>query len=42
MAAALKDGKTLYDTFQGDGPIEIRGQKLDNEFERDYGDVSLL
>jgi membrane peptidoglycan carboxypeptidase len=42
VAAALKDGKTLEDTFQGDGPIEIRGGKYDNELGEDYGPVSLL
>ncbi|MEU4605209.1 transglycosylase domain-containing protein [Kribbella sp. NPDC023972] len=42
VAAALKDGKTLEDTFEGDGPIEIRGGKYDNEFGEDYGRVSLL
>ena len=42
LAAALKDGKSIYDTFQGDSPIEVQGQKLNNEFDRDYGDVSLL
>ncbi len=42
LAAALKDGKTLFDNFQGDSPIKIQGQELNNEFDRDYGDVSLL
>lgn len=42
LAAALKDGKSLYDIFQGDSPIKIQGQKLNNEFDRDYGDVTLL
>lgn len=42
LAAALKDGKSIYDTFQGDSPIDVRGMKLDNEFNQDYGDVSLL
>ncbi len=42
VAAALKDGKTIYDTFQGDSPIEIQGKELNNEFDRDYGDVDLL
>ncbi|MEI8406806.1 MULTISPECIES: transglycosylase domain-containing protein [unclassified Kribbella] len=42
VAAALQDGKTIYDTFQGDSPIEIQGKKLNNEFNRDYGDVDLL
>ncbi|WBQ05566.1 transglycosylase domain-containing protein [Kribbella sp. CA-293567] len=42
VAAALKDGKTLEDTFEGDGPIEIRGGKYDNELSEDYGRVSLL
>jgi membrane peptidoglycan carboxypeptidase len=42
VAAALKDGKTLEDTFEGDGPIDIRGGKYDNEFGEDYGRVSLL
>jgi membrane peptidoglycan carboxypeptidase len=42
VAAALKDGRSLDDTFQGDGPIEVRGQELHNEFDQDYGTVSLL
>jgi membrane peptidoglycan carboxypeptidase len=42
LAAALADGKSIYDTFQGDSPIEVQGQKLNNEFNQDYGDVSLL
>jgi membrane peptidoglycan carboxypeptidase len=42
VAAALQDGKTIYDTYQGDSPIEIQGKKLNNEFDRDYGDVTLL
>ncbi|WP_427887383.1 transglycosylase domain-containing protein [Kribbella sp. GL6] len=42
LAAALEDGKSLYDIFQGDSPIKIQGQKLGNEFNRDYGDVTLL
>ncbi|WP_410786756.1 transglycosylase domain-containing protein [Kribbella sp. C-35] len=42
LAAALKDGKGIYDIFQGDSPIKIQGQKLGNEFNRDYGDVTLL
>jgi membrane peptidoglycan carboxypeptidase len=42
LAAALKDGKSIYDIFQGDSPIKIQGQELGNEFNRDYGDVTLL
>ncbi|NIK55536.1 transglycosylase domain-containing protein [Kribbella shirazensis] len=42
LAAALEDGKSIWDKFQGDSPIEIQGQKLNNEFNRDYGDVTLL
>ena len=42
LTAALEDGKGLYDIFQGDSPIKIQGQKLNNEFDRDYGDVTLL
>ncbi|GAA1590527.1 transglycosylase domain-containing protein [Kribbella karoonensis] len=42
LAAALEDGKSLYDIFQGDSPIKVQGQKLGNEFNRDYGDVTLL
>jgi membrane peptidoglycan carboxypeptidase len=42
LAAALQDGKSLYDIFQGDSPIKVQGQKLNNEFDRDYGDVTLL
>jgi membrane peptidoglycan carboxypeptidase len=42
LAAALKDGKSIYDVFQGDSPIKIQGQELGNEFNRDYGDVTLL
>ena len=42
LTAALEDGKSLYDIFQGDSPIKVQGQKLNNEFDRDYGDVTLL
>ncbi|TDO54813.1 membrane peptidoglycan carboxypeptidase [Kribbella sp. VKM Ac-2527] len=42
VAAALKDGRDLYDVYQGDSPIEVQGQELGNEFNRDYGDVTLL
>lgn len=42
LAAALKDGRSIYDVFQGDSPIEVQGLKLNNEFDEDYGDVSLL
>jgi len=42
LAAALEDGKSIWDTLQGDSPIEIQGLKLGNEFNQDYGDVSLL
>jgi membrane peptidoglycan carboxypeptidase len=42
VAAALLDGKNIYDVFQGDSPIEIQGKELNNEFDRDYGDVTLL
>jgi membrane peptidoglycan carboxypeptidase len=42
VAAALLDDKSIYDTLQGDSPIEIQGQKLQNEFNRDYGQVDLL
>jgi membrane peptidoglycan carboxypeptidase len=42
VAAALKDGKSLWDTFQGDSPIEIQGQKLRNELNTDYGTVDLM
>ncbi|MEV4267050.1 transglycosylase domain-containing protein [Kribbella sp. NPDC049584] len=42
LAAALEDGKSIWDTLQGDSPIEIQGLKLNNEFNQDYGDVSLL
>lgn len=42
VAAALKDEKSLRDTFQGDSPIVINGEKFGNEFGEDYGRVSLL
>jgi membrane peptidoglycan carboxypeptidase len=42
VAAALKDGKNLNDVFQGDSPILVQGQKLRNEFNKDYGQVDLL
>jgi membrane peptidoglycan carboxypeptidase len=42
VAAALEDGRGLYDVYQGDSPIEVQGQELNNEFDRDYGDVTLL
>lgn len=42
LAAALENGKSIWDKFQGDSPIVVRGQKLGNEFNQDYGDVTLL
>jgi membrane peptidoglycan carboxypeptidase len=42
VAAALKDGVNLRDRFQGDSPIVIDGDELGNEFDRDYGRVTLL
>jgi membrane peptidoglycan carboxypeptidase len=42
VAAALADGKKLSDTFQGDSPILVQGQKLRNELNTDYGTVDLL
>ncbi|WUJ73808.1 penicillin-binding protein [Kribbella soli] len=42
LAAALEDGKSIYDIFQGDSPITIQGQKFGNELSTDYGDVTLL
>ncbi|WP_406049803.1 transglycosylase domain-containing protein [Kribbella sp. NBC_00889] len=42
LAAALKDGTSVWDIFQGDSPIEVQGQELNNEFDEDYGDVTLL
>jgi membrane peptidoglycan carboxypeptidase len=42
VAAALKDGKSLRDTYQGNSPIEINGEEFGNEFDEDYGRVSLL
>jgi membrane peptidoglycan carboxypeptidase len=42
LAAALQDGRDLYGTYQGDSPIIVQGKKLNNEFDQDYGDVTLL
>jgi membrane peptidoglycan carboxypeptidase len=42
LAAALEDGKSIYDTYQGDSPIVVQGLKLGNELNQDYGEVSLL
>jgi membrane peptidoglycan carboxypeptidase len=42
LAAALEDGKSIYDIFQGDSPITVQGQKFGNELSTDYGDVTLL
>ncbi|MFI5691423.1 transglycosylase domain-containing protein [Kribbella sp. NPDC051586] len=42
LAAALQDGKSIYDIFQGDSPITVQGQKFGNELSTDYGDVTLL
>ena len=42
VAAALKDGRDLYSNYQGDSPIEVQGKELNNEFNRDYGNVSLM
>ena len=42
VAAALKEGVSLKDTFQGDSPILVDHQKFRNELNEDYGDVTLL
>ncbi len=42
VAAALLEERSIYDVFQGDSPIEVQGKELNNEFDRDYGDVNLL
>jgi membrane peptidoglycan carboxypeptidase len=41
VSAALQDNFDIYSTFQGDSPIIVQGQKLKNEFNDDFGDVSL-
>ncbi len=41
VAAALQDNWDLNERLQGDSPIEIQGQELNNEFNNDYGDVKL-
>ncbi len=41
VAAALKDDGTSTTRSQGDSPIEIQGQELNNEFDNDYGPVKL-
>ncbi|WP_344111966.1 transglycosylase domain-containing protein [Kribbella alba] len=42
VAAALDDGFDIYQNLQGDSPILIQGLKLRNEFNTDYGNVSLM
>ncbi|WP_433012710.1 transglycosylase domain-containing protein [Kribbella sp. CA-294648] len=42
VAAALLEKRGIYEVYQGDSPIEVQGKKLNNEFDRDYGDVNLL
>ncbi len=42
LAAGLKDGISLKERFQGNGPIDVAGQELDNEFGEDYGSVNML
>ncbi|MFF1818817.1 transglycosylase domain-containing protein [Kribbella sp. NPDC058245] len=41
VAAALKDNWDLTEDLQGDSPIRIQGQELNNEFNHDYGPVNL-
>jgi len=41
VAAALQDNWDLNTPLQGDSPIEIQGQELNNEFNNDYGEVKL-
>ncbi|TDD62336.1 penicillin-binding protein [Kribbella antibiotica] len=41
VAAALQDGWTMGTQLQGNSPIEIQGQELNNEFNHDYGPVGL-
>jgi membrane peptidoglycan carboxypeptidase len=41
VAAALQDGWELDKPLQGDSPIRIQGQELNNEFNHDYGPVKL-
>jgi membrane peptidoglycan carboxypeptidase len=42
LAAGLKDGVSLKERFEGNGPIDVAGQELDNEFGEDYGPVNML
>jgi len=42
LAAGLNDGISLKERFQGDGPIDVAGQELDNEFGEDYGPVNMI
>ncbi|MFF0339224.1 transglycosylase domain-containing protein [Kribbella sp. NPDC004875] len=42
LAAALQQGKSLWDVYQGDSPIVVQGQKFGNELSTDYGDVTLM
>lgn len=43
LAAALKDGYTLNDTFQGDSPIVLDdGTDFENQGDSDYGTVDLI
>ncbi|TCC11699.1 transglycosylase domain-containing protein [Kribbella soli] len=42
LAAALQDGKSLWNIYQGDSPITVQGQKFGNELSTDYGDVTLM
>ncbi|MGW7681298.1 transglycosylase domain-containing protein [Kribbella sp. NPDC054772] len=42
LAAALEQGKSLWDVYQGDSPIVVQGQKFGNELSTDYGDVTLM
>ncbi|WP_185441761.1 transglycosylase domain-containing protein [Kribbella qitaiheensis] len=41
VSAALQNDFNIYSTFQGDSPIEVQGHKLKNEFNKDFGDVTL-
>jgi membrane peptidoglycan carboxypeptidase len=42
VAAGIKDGYSLRDTFDGNSPITVGDTDFENQGDRDYGSVSLL
>jgi membrane peptidoglycan carboxypeptidase len=40
--AAIREGFSLNDTFEGNSPIDIAGTEFENQGDEDYGSVSMI